>query len=72
MRDASPDAWGRRVVVNRLIGARGRAAETVEFDKLTFMLHSGSDRTDALDFQASPTDYVPREADNATLDLFVG
>ena len=69
LRDASPDAWGRRVIVNRLTGARGRAADMVELDELTFMLQSGSDRTGALDFQASPTDYVPREADNAPLDL---
>ena len=32
------------------------------------MLQSGSDRTGALDFQASPRDYVPREADNETLE----
>ena len=32
------------------------------------MLRSGSDRTGALDFQASPRHYVPREADNETLE----
>ena len=71
LRDASPDAWGRRVIVSRLTGARGRAADMVDLDELTFMLQSGSDRIGALDFQASPTDYVPREADNATLDLLL-
>lgn len=35
---------------------------------MTFLLHSGSDRIGALDFQASPARYVAREADNATLD----
>lgn len=71
LRDASPDAWGRRVIVSRLTGARGRAADRVELDELTFMLHSGSDRVGALDFQGSSTDYVPRESDNATLDLLL-
>ena len=71
LRDASPDAWGRRVIVSRLTGARGRAADRVDLDELTFMLHSGSDRVGALDFQASPTDHVPREADGTTLDLLL-
>ena len=71
LRDSSPDAWGRRVIVSRLVGVRGRSADAVDLDELTFMLCSGSDRTGALDFQASPTDYVPREADNAMLDLLL-
>lgn len=68
LRDASPDAWGRRVIVNRLTGARGRAADLVDLDELTFMLQSGSDRIGALDFQASPSEYVPRESDSAPLE----
>ena len=68
LRDASPDAWGRRVIISRLTGARGRSADLVDLDELTYMLHSGSDRIGALDFQASPSDYVPRENDSATLD----
>ena len=68
LRDASPDAWGRRVLVNRLTGARGRAADLVDLDELTFMLQSGSDRIGALDFQASPSEYVPRESDSAPLE----
>ena len=68
LRDASPDAWGRRVIVNRLTGARGRSADLVELDELTFMLQSGSDRIGALDFQASPTEYVPRESGDASLE----
>ena len=71
LRDASPDAWGRRVIVNRLTGARGRSADLVELDELTFMLNSGSDRAGALDFQASPTRYVAREAENTSLDLLL-
>lgn len=60
LRDGSPDAWGRRVIINRLTGASGAAAHQIDFDELTFMLQSGSDRAGALDFQASHKAYVPR------------
>jgi len=68
LRDGAPDAWGRRVIINRLTGLGGAAAQNVEFDELTFMLHSGSDRIGALDFQASAERYVAREQENATLE----
>ena len=68
LRDASPDAWGRRVIAHRHVGGRGGTNEIADLDELTFMLRSGSDRTGALDFQVSPGDYVPREADNETLE----
>jgi len=68
IRDASPDAWGRRVIVNRMLGARGASADTGQFDELTYLLESGSDRAGALDFQHSPAEYVPREADPASLE----
>ena len=67
VRDACPDAWGRRVIVNKLVGARSTAAQSVEFDELTYMLESGSDRTGALDFQASPEAFVPRQHEGADL-----
>jgi len=67
IRDASPDAWGRRVIINRTLGLKGGNAEDVELDELTFLLESGSDRVGALDFQASPRAYVPRQRANATL-----
>lgn len=67
IRDASPDAWGRRVLLNRLLGMRGRDIETAQLDELTYLLESGSDRVGALDFQRSATEYVPRAAANATL-----
>ena len=68
LRDASPDAWGRRVIAHRLAGGRGETGEIADLDELTFMLRSGSDRTGALDFQASSRHYVPRETDNETLE----
>ncbi|WP_280564162.1 type II toxin-antitoxin system HipA family toxin [Chromohalobacter sp. 48-RD10] len=67
LRDASPDAWGRRVIINRLTGNKGEAAGEVNFNELVYLLESGSDRIGALDFQLSPTDYRPREYQEATL-----
>ena len=67
IRDAAPDAWGRRVIINRLLGMAGRHADPVDLDELTYMLQSGSDRIGALDFQASASEYVAREPREATL-----
>ncbi|GEO37303.1 phosphatidylinositol kinase [Skermanella aerolata] len=68
IRDGSPDAWGRRVIINRLTGKKPDAADMPEISELTFLLQSGSDRIGALDFQASATEYVPRLAAQASLD----
>ncbi|MDX0409237.1 type II toxin-antitoxin system HipA family toxin [Sinorhizobium medicae] len=68
IRDGSPDAWGRRVIINRLTGKKPDADGVPEISELTYLLHSGSDRTGALDFQASATEYVPRRAAQASLD----
>lgn len=67
IRDASPDAWGRRVLINRTFGARGGASQNMELGELSYLLESGSDRIGALDFQHSPTEYVPRHAQQASL-----
>jgi serine/threonine-protein kinase HipA len=32
IRDGSPDAWGRRVIINRLTGLAGRQVDAVELD----------------------------------------
>jgi serine/threonine-protein kinase HipA len=68
LRDASPDAWGRRVIIHRLLGVKGQQADTNVLDELSYLLESGSDRIGALDFQPSPTEYVPRQAAQATLE----
>lgn len=68
LRDASPDAWGRRVIINLLTGQKGDAADGVDFSELGYLLESGSDRIGALDFQESATDYRPRESQTASLD----
>jgi serine/threonine-protein kinase HipA len=68
IRDASPDAWGRRVIINRTLGLKGRDANIPELDELTFLLESGSDRIGALDFQQSAANYVARQQANAALE----
>ncbi len=68
IRDAAPDAWGRRVIVNRKLGAKGGRIDVDQFDELTYLLESGSDRTGALDFQHSPTEYIPRGGGAASLE----
>lgn len=60
IRDGSPDAWGRRVIINKKLGVKGKGADTTLLDELTYMLESGSDRIGALDFQKSAIEYVPR------------
>ncbi|NJS13613.1 MAG: type II toxin-antitoxin system HipA family toxin [Sphingopyxis sp.] len=67
IRDGSPDAWGRRVIINRVTGLKGDEAAQTDLDELTYLLESGSDRIGMLDFQRSATDYVPRQRKNATL-----
>ncbi|MBS3046430.1 type II toxin-antitoxin system HipA family toxin [Enterobacter mori] len=68
LRDAAPDAWGRRVILNRLMGSQGRDADPDRLDELTYLLESGSDRIGGLDFQRSATDYVPRASQSASLE----
>ncbi|MGY8644147.1 MAG: hypothetical protein ACKVJU_24010 [Verrucomicrobiales bacterium] len=70
LRDAAPDAWGRRVIDNRLFGKK--EVETgVDLNEATYLLQSGSDRTGALDFQKSASEYIPRNLDTASLaDLY--
>lgn len=66
IRDAGPDAWGQRVILARRTGHLGIESDTADLSLLTYLLESGSDRTGALDFQASPSTYEPRDA-TATL-----
>jgi serine/threonine-protein kinase HipA len=68
LRDAAPDAWGRRVIINRKFGKSGKDIDAAELDELTYLLESGSDRVGALDFQFSAKTYVAREASTASLE----
>ena len=71
IRDAAPDAWGRRVIINKKLGLKGADTDTAELDELTYLLESGSDRIGALDFQRSPTEYVPRSANNVSMEELI-
>jgi serine/threonine-protein kinase HipA len=68
MRDAAPDAWGRRVILNRKFGIKGDEIDKPDLSELTFLLESGSDRIGALDFQHSPSAYEPRSPVGAGLE----
>ena len=68
IRDGSPDAWGRRVLINRKLSLKGDEATTHDLGELTYLLESGSDRAGALDFQTSATKYEARGMDQASLD----
>ena len=67
IRDASPDAWGRRVLINRKYGNAQPGGQIAELDELTCLLESGSDRIGALDFQGSATEYRARHTQEASL-----
>jgi serine/threonine-protein kinase HipA len=54
IRDAAPDAWGRRVL--------GYQYPNLSPNELDYMLLSNSNRIGALDFQHSNTDYQARES----------
>lgn len=67
IRDAGPDAWGQRVILARRVGHLSARHDTGAIGLLSYLLESGSDRIGALDFQASATDYLPRDQ-HATLE----
>ncbi|WP_108920940.1 type II toxin-antitoxin system HipA family toxin [Mycobacterium montefiorense] len=67
LRDAGPDSWGQRVILERLLGAKGRDADPGDLDQITYFLESGSNRIGGLDFQTGPDVYVPRGS-SATID----
>ncbi len=68
IRDAAPDAWGRRVIINKTLGRKGKDVDTADLGEITYLLESGSDRIGALDFQLSPSEYVPRSPTNVSLE----
>ncbi len=68
IRDAAPDAWGRRVILNRKFGRKALSKIEDPLNEISYLLESGSDRIGALDFQVSPTTYVPRGLANASLE----
>jgi serine/threonine-protein kinase HipA len=71
LRDGLPDSWGQRVILARRLGHLDASSDAGDLGILTYMLESGSDRIGALDFQESPTQYVPRSG-SATLEQLMG
>ena len=67
IRDASPDAWGRRIIAYKKTGFKSIHSPENQLDELTYLLDSNSDRLGALDFQHSPDQYIERKNNNATL-----
>ncbi len=67
LRDGAPDAWGRRVIINRLLSVKDESVDVDALDELTYLLQSGSDRVGVLDFQRSGTTYAPRLGDAVPL-----
>jgi serine/threonine-protein kinase HipA len=65
IKDAGPDAWGQRVIVQHLLGTEGN--NPAVFGPLTYLLRSGSNRIGALDFQDRADTYVSRDEMTATL-----
>ncbi len=60
IRDAMPDNWGRQVI-NRQLGVDHEDT----LPDVRYMLESGSERVGAIDFQASATEYVPRDGESS-------
>jgi len=63
VRDCLPDAWGRRVIENKLNAGPNSLPES------TYLAHSGADRFGALDFRAGPTAITELRALPSLLDL---
>ena len=71
LRDGAPDAWGRRVIINRIFAAKGDTVDVSGLDELTYLVESGSDRVGALDFQTSSATYAPRLGGVVALDELI-
>jgi len=68
--DAGPDDWGQRVIMRKRAAQSGGSGERA-VGLLDLLLASGSDRTGALDFQESPTDYAARASSAPLEDLLL-
>lgn len=69
--DAAPDAWGQRVIMNRVLGRGVEGADPAALGLLTYLLESGPDRVGALDFQPSPDRHEDDDGERATLDELI-
>lgn len=69
IRDGAPDAWGQRVILANHVPPNVTRGDTGDLPLLTYLLESGSDRIGALDFQESPSVYVPRTTSGSLAEL---
>ncbi len=67
--DCAPDAWGRRVILHRLTGKKGREAEPADLALFDYLLASASDRSGALDFQQGQDRYLPRGSSSSLEEM---
>lgn len=65
LRDASPDAWGRKVMARRL---RDKGGDPYALDEVDFLLGGGPDRVGALDVTDDKSTYQPGDSSAADLD----
>ncbi|TGG93894.1 type II toxin-antitoxin system HipA family toxin [Natronospirillum operosum] len=65
IRDASPDAWGRNIMLREHANAPGRSNR--ELGEIDFLLRAGPDRIGALDATDTPSRYIPKEGHAAPL-----
>jgi serine/threonine-protein kinase HipA len=72
IKDAGPDAWGQRIVMQHLLGVAAKDGDPAVFGPLTYLLRSGSDRIGALDFQERADVYVSRDDSSAPLEALMG
>jgi serine/threonine-protein kinase HipA len=68
IRDAGPDAWGQRVIMQHVLGRGTEKKDSAVLGPLTYLLRSGSDRIGALDFQDQPNRYTGRDEASASLE----
>ena len=66
IRDASPDAWGRNILLREHANAPGKNDN--EPGEIDFLLGAGPDRIGALDATDTPTHYLPKASHAAPLE----
>lgn len=66
IRDASPDAWGRNIILREHANAQDRYNN--DPGEIDFLLGAGPDRIGALDATDTPTHYLPKASHTAPLE----
>lgn len=66
IRDASPDAWGRNVMMREHGNQPGQEPE--DLGEIDFLLRAGPDRIGAFDATDSPREYEPKQSHAAPLE----